>query len=152
LPPGIDIIMEILIVSVCAWAIAQLIKVLVDLIQKKQLDWRTFVATGGMPSSHSAIVSALAASIAIVEGLNSVSFAISAILAFIIMFDAAGLRRSVGTQAVLLNRIVKELRERRSISYFEKDLRELMGHSAFQVLIGACLGIAVSFLWFLWLA
>ena len=144
--------MEILIVSVCAWATAQLIKVIVDVIQKKQLDWRTFMATGGMPSSHSAIVSALAASIAIVEGLDSVSFAISAILAFIIMFDAAGLRRSVGTQAVLLNRIVKELRERRSISYFEKDLRELMGHSAFQVLIGACLGVGVSFIWFFWLA
>ena len=144
--------MEILIVSVCAWATAQLIKVIVDVIQKKQLDWRTFMATGGMPSSHSAIVSALAASIAIVEGLDSVSFAISAILAFIIMFDAAGLRRSVGTQAVLLKRIVKELRERRSISYFEKDLRELMGHSAFQVLIGACLGVGVSFIWFFWLA
>jgi uncharacterized protein len=144
--------MEILVVSVCAWAIAQLIKVVVDLIKKKQLDLRTFIATGGMPSSHSAIVSALAASIAIVEGIDSVSFAISAILAFIIMFDAAGLRRSVGTQAVLLNRIVKELRERRSISYFEKDLRELMGHSAFQVLIGACLGVAVSFAWFFWLA
>jgi uncharacterized protein len=144
--------MEILIVSVCAWAIAQLIKVIVDVIQKKQLDLRTFMATGGMPSSHSAIVSALATSIAIVEGLNSVSFAISAILAFIIMFDAAGLRRSVGTQAVLLNRIVKELRERRSISYFEKDLRELMGHSTFQVLIGACLGVAAAFLWFFWLA
>jgi acid phosphatase family membrane protein YuiD len=144
--------MEILVVSVCAWAIAQLIKVFVDLIQKRQLDFRTFIATGGMPSSHSAIVSALATSIAIVEGIDSVSFAISAILAFIIMFDAAGLRRSVGTQAVLLNRIVKELRERRSISYFEKDLRELMGHSAFQVLIGACLGVAVSFIWFLSLA
>jgi uncharacterized protein len=144
--------MEILIVSVCAWALAQSIKVVVDVIQKKQLDVRIFVATGGMPSSHSAIVCALAASIAIVEGITSVSFAISAILAFIIMFDAAGLRRSVGTQAVLLNRIVKELRERRSISYFEKDLRELMGHSAFQVLVGAGLGIAVSFAWFFWLS
>jgi uncharacterized protein len=144
--------MDILIVSVCAWAIAQLIKVLVDLVQKKQLDYRTFVATGGMPSSHSAIVCALSASIAIVEGIDSVLFAISAIFSFIIMFDAAGLRRSVGTQAVLLNRIVKELRERRSISYFEKDLRELMGHSAFQVMIGAALGVAVSFIWFFWLA
>jgi len=144
--------MEIIIVCICAWAIAQLIKVIAVLIQKKQFDFRVFVATGGMPSSHSAIVSALATSAAIVDGLKSVSFAISAILALIVIYDSAGVRRSVGRQAVVLNRVVKELRERRSISYFEKDLRELMGHSTFQVIIGACLGVAVSLIWFLLLA
>jgi uncharacterized protein len=144
--------MEILIVSVCAWAIAQLIKVLVVYIQKKQFDFRTLIATGGMPSSHSAIVSALATSVAIVDGFSSVPFAISAIFALIVIYDSAGMRRSVGRQAVVLNRVIKELRERRSIGYFEKDLRELMGHTTFQVIIGACLGIAVSFIWFLLLA
>ena len=144
--------MEILVVSVCAWAIAQSVKVIVILIQKKELDFGAMVAPGGMPSSHSAIVSALAASVAIVEGITSNLFAISVIFAFIVMYDAAGLRRSVGKQAVVLNRILKELRERRSISYFEKDLRELIGHSTFQVFIGASLGVAVSFIWFFWLA
>jgi uncharacterized protein len=144
--------MEILIVSVCAWAIAQLLKGIVILIQKKQLDFSTLIAPGGMPSSHSAIVSALATSVAIVDGVKSVSFAISTILALIVMYDAAGLRRSVGKQAVVLNRILRELRERRSISYFEKDLRELIGHSTFQVIIGALLGVGISFSWFLWLA
>ena len=144
--------MEILIVSVCAWAIAQFLKVIVVLIQKKQFDFRVFIASGGMPSSHSAIVSALATSVAIVDGVKSVSFAVSAIVAFIVMYDSAGLRRSVGKQAIVLNRILKELRERHSISYFEKDLRELIGHSTFQVIIGACLGVAVSCFWFLWLA
>jgi acid phosphatase family membrane protein YuiD len=144
--------MEILIVSVCAWAIAQLIKVIIDLIEKKQFDFRVFVATGGMPSSHSSIVSSLATSVAIVDGLKSVSFAIAAVFALIVIYDSANVRRSVGRQAVVLNRIVKELRERRHISYFEKDLRELMGHTTFQAIIGACLGIAVSFIWFLLLA
>jgi uncharacterized protein len=144
--------MEILIVSVCAWAIAQLIKVIVVYIQKKRFDFRTLIATGGMPSSHSAIVSALATSVALVDGLNSVSFAISVVFALIVIYDSAGMRRSVGRQAVVLNRVIKELRERRSIGYFEKDLRELMGHTTFQVIIGACLGVAVSFIWFLLLA
>lgn len=140
--------MEILIVSVCAWAIAQLIKVIVALIKSRQFDVRTFIATGGMPSSHSAIVSALATSVAIVDGFKSVSFAIATIFALIIMYDSAGLRQSVGDQAIALNRILKELRERKSINYFEKDLRELLGHSTFQVIVGAGLGVAVSLLWF----
>jgi len=145
--------MEIFIVSVCAWAIAQLSKVfIIVLVQKRQFDFRILIATGGMPSSHSAIVSALATSVGIVDGINSVTFAIAAIIALIVMFDSAGLRRSVGRQAVVLNRIIKELRERRSISYFEKDLRELMGHSTFQVIIGAAIGIAIPFIWFLLLA
>jgi uncharacterized protein len=144
--------MEILIVAICAWAIAQLIKVIIDVIEKKQLDFRVFVATGGMPSSHSAIVSALAMSVAIVEGITSVSFAISAIFALIVIYDSAHVRRSVGKQAVVLNRIVKELRERRSINYFEKDLRELMGHTTFQAIIGVLLGAIVSCIWFLLLA
>jgi len=144
--------MEILIVSICAWAIAQLIKVIVVLVEKKQFDFRVLVASGGMPSSHSAIVSALTTSIAIVDGVESVAFAISVILSLIVIYDSAGVRRSVGKQAVVLNRIVKELRERRHISYFEKDLRELMGHSTFQVIVGTGLGVAVSFIWFLLLA
>ena len=144
--------MEIFIVSVCGWAAAQLTKVVIFIIQKKHFDFRILIATGGMPSSHSAIVSGLATSVAIVDGLDSVAFAIAAIIALIVMFDSAGLRRSVGRQAVVLNRIIGELRERRSISYFEKDLRELMGHSTFQVIIGAAFGISVSFIWFLLLS
>jgi acid phosphatase family membrane protein YuiD len=143
--------MDIIIVSVCAWAVAQSLKVIIDLIQKKQFDFRTLVATGGMPSSHSALVSALAASVAIVEGVKSASFAIAAVFALIVMYDSAGLRRSVGHQAEVLNRILKELRERRSITYFEKDLRELIGHSTFEVIIGAFLGVVISFSWFIWI-
>jgi uncharacterized protein len=144
--------MNVIIVSICAWAIAQFLKFAIILIQKKQFDFRAFVATGGMPSAHSAIVSALATSVAIVDGLDSVTFGISVVLALIVMYDAAGVRRSVGKQAVVLNRIAKELKERRTIAGFEYDLRELIGHTTFQVAVGACLGIGVSFLWFLLIA
>jgi uncharacterized protein len=143
--------MEILIISVCTWAIAQLIKVIIVLIQKKQFDFRVLIAPGGMPSSHSATVSALVTSVAIVEGVESTLFAISAILAIIVMYDAAGLRRSVGKQAAALNRIVRELKDRRTIGYSEKELLELIGHSTFQVIVGACLGVAISLLWFFYI-
>jgi acid phosphatase family membrane protein YuiD len=144
--------MNVIIVSVCACVISQLLKVLIILVQKKQLDFRAFITTGGMPSAHSAIVSALATSVAMVEGLESVVFGVSAVLAFVVMIDAAGLRRSVGKQAIVLNRIVKELKERRTKADSEHDLRELIGHTTPQVIVGACLGVAVSYLWFTLLA
>ena len=139
---------SVIIVSVCAWAASQLLKVLIVLVKKKQLDLRYFVTSGGMPSAHSAIVSALATSVAMVEGLTSVAFGISVMLALIVMYDAAGVRRSVGKQAIVLNRVVKELRERRPIAELEYNLREFIGHTPFQVLVGAILGIAVAWLWF----
>jgi uncharacterized protein len=144
--------MEIIIVSICAWALAQLSKVTVDIIRTRQFDFRVLSGTGGMPSSHTAIVTSLATSVAIVDGFKSTAFAIATILALIVMYDAAGVRRSVGKQAVVLNRILKELRERRPASYFEKDLRELIGHTTLEVFVGACLGIAVSYIWFVYLA
>jgi|WetSurMetagenome_2_1015567.scaffolds.fasta_scaffold103447_1 uncharacterized protein len=144
--------MDVLIVSIVAWAIAQSIKGITSLVEDKRFIFEKFISPGGMPSSHSSTVCALATSVAIVEGIMSVTFAITFILAFIVMYDAAGLRRSVGDQAVVLNRITQHLRERHSISYFEEDLRELVGHSTFQVIIGAGLGVGISFIWFFWLA
>jgi acid phosphatase family membrane protein YuiD len=140
--------MNVILVSIFACVISQLVKVIIILAHRKQLDFRAFITTGGMPSAHSAIVSALATSVAMVEGLDSVVFGISAVLAFIVMFDAAGLRRSVGKQAIVLNRIAKELKEQRSIADFEHDLRESIGHTILQVIVGACIGVAVSYLWF----
>jgi len=136
-----------LIIAACSWAIAQVLKVIIVLVRKKQLDLRYLVISGGMPSSHSALVSALATSVALIEGLGSVTFAISAVLALIVMYDAAGVRQSVGKQAIVLNRVIHELRLRRTITELERDLREFIGHTSFQVIIGALLGIAVSWLW-----
>jgi acid phosphatase family membrane protein YuiD len=144
--------MNIIAVSICACILTQLIKVMIILVQKKRFYPRAFLNTGGMPSTHSAIVSALAISVAMVEGLSSVTFGISAVLAFVVMFDAAGLRRSVGKQAVILNQVVKELKEQGSAIDFEENSRDIMGHTIVQVIVGALIGAAVSCLWFTLLA
>lgn len=138
---------KILVAPLCAWAVAQLLKVFITLVKEKRLDLRYLVISGGMPSAHSALVSALATSVAIVQGLGSVAFGITAILALVVMYDAAGIRQSVGLQSVVLNRIVKELRSRRPMAELERDLREFIGHTPFQVIAGAALGIIVAWLW-----
>jgi len=138
---------KVLIIPICSWAIAQLLKVIVILIQKKQLDLRYLVISGGMPSSHSAFVSALATSVALIQGLGSVAFGISAIFALVVIYDAAGVRRSVGQQSVVLNRIIRELRLRRPLTELGRDLREFVGHTQFQVIIGALLGIVIAWSW-----
>ncbi len=98
--------------------------------QHPMIHLRYLVISGGMPSSHSAFVSALATSVALIEGLGSVAFGISAILALVVMYDAAGVRQSVGKQSVVLNRIIRELRLRRPIAELERDLREFIGHTS----------------------
>ena len=138
---------KILVIPICAWAISQLLKVIVVLIQKKQLDLRYLVISGGMPSAHSAFVSALATAVALIEGLGSAAFGISAILALVVMYDAAGVRQSVGKQSVVLNRIIRELRLRRSVIELERDLREFIGHTSFQVIVGGLLGVCIAWLW-----
>ena len=139
---------NVLLASICAWALAQLLKVFIALIGKRQIDLHLIVSTGGMPSSHSAMVCALATSVAIVEGLDSVAFGIATILAMVVMYDAAGVRSWVGKQSVVLNRIVKEIRTRRPLFELERDLREFIGHTPFEVIIGALLGITIAWLWF----
>jgi len=138
---------KILIIPLCSWAIAQLLKVIVVLLQKKQLDVRYFVVSGGMPSSHSSFVSALASAVAFSEGLGSVAFGISLIFALVVMYDAAGIRHSVGQQAVVLNRILREIGERRPAKVLGRDFRELVGHTPFQVVVGGLLGIGTAWIW-----
>ena len=136
-----------LVASSFAWALAQLSKTLVALLQGKGLRLRYLYGSGGMPSSHSAFVSALATSVAMLQGLGSVTFAISLVVALVVMYDAAGVRQSVSRQSRIINRIVKELRLGRHLTDIESDLRELVGHTPFQVFAGAALGITVAWLW-----
>ena len=82
-----------------------------------------------------------------IQGVGSVTFAISAVLALVVMYDAAGVRQSVGRQSTIINRIVRELRLGRRVTELESDLRELVGHTPFQVFTGAALGIAIAWLW-----
>ncbi len=138
---------KVLVIPACAWAVAQLIKGLVRSTRARRVDLSFFVASGGMPSSHSAMVSALATAVALTAGAGSVEFAVSVIVAAVVMYDAAGVRWAVSQQAFILNRIVRELRLRRPRDEVERDLRELIGHTPFQVIIGAALGIAMAWVW-----
>jgi len=119
-------------------------KVIVLLVKKKQFDLRYLVGSGGMPSSHAAFVSALAVAVAVIEGLDSVAFAIAAVFALVIIYDAGGVRRSVGQQAAVLNRVLRELRLRRPAIELGRDLRELIGHTRLQVIVGVIIGMAVA--------
>ena len=138
---------KVLIAPLVAWTIAQLIKVVIEIVTNHRLDLGRLVSSGGMPSSHSAFVSALATMVGLIDGLGSVTFAISVIFASVVLYDAAGVRHSVGKQAVVLNRIIREFRERRPIAELEADLKELIGHTAFEVAAGVLLGVGVAFLW-----
>ncbi len=138
---------KVLIIPLCSWAIAQLLKVVIILIRKKQLDLRYLVGSGGMPSAHSALVTSLATSVALLEGLGSVAFGIATIFALIVIYDAAGVRRSVGQQSAVLNRIIRELRDRRPFVELGRDLREFVGHTQLQVIMGALLGIVFTWSW-----
>ena len=140
-------ISSVLIISACAWAVAQLIKVVVVLVRERRLDLSYLVSGGGMPSAHSSTVCALTTAVAMIEGLDSVAFGIAAILAIVVMYDAAGVRLAVSRQSIILNRILKELRERRPRGEVEHDLRTLIGHTPFQVIVGAILGVAFAWLW-----
>ena len=90
---------KVLLIAVSAWAAAQVLKVLVILIRERRLDLSYFIASGGMPSAHSATVCALATAVALIEGFKSVAFAIATVLAMVVMYDAAGVRRAVSRQS-----------------------------------------------------
>lgn len=138
---------NVLWISISAWVLAQVLKVFTGLVRERRLDLRYFVASGRMPSAHSATVSALATAVAMTQGLGSVAFAITAVVAVLIMYDAAGVRRAVSRQSVVLNRIVGEIRDKRPRDEVERDLREFIGHTPVQVIVGAALGILVAWLW-----
>ncbi len=138
---------NVLIAPAGAWAVAQLTKTVVSLSQGKGIQRRFLFTSGGMPSAHSALVSALATSVGLVEGTRSASFAISVTLALIVMYDATGVRQAVGRQSIVINRIVEEIRLGRPMTQLKSDLRELVGHTPYQVFAGAALGIAVAWLW-----
>jgi len=139
---------QILIISLVSWAAAQIIKVIVVLVQEKRIAWNYFITSGGMPSSHSSTVTALTTAIAFQEGLGSVYFSLAAVLAVIVMYDAAGVRQSVGEHSAILNIIIKDFRLKDRLDR-EKALREFIGHTPFQVIMGALLGILIATAWVL---
>ncbi len=144
------VVSETLLIAFVAWFAAQTLKVIGGLIRLRRIDFSYFVRSGGWPSAHTAMVASLATSVGILRGFNSVEFAISAVFASIVMYDAAGVRYSVSKQSVILNKILVELREHRPKDV-QHDVRELIGHTPVQVFSGGLLGIGIAIVW-LWLS
>lgn len=134
---------RVLLVATLACIIAQATKLAIHLIRYRKLNFRVLVETGGMPSAHSALVTALAAGIGQTVGWNSTEFALATIFAIIVMYDAAGVRQAAGKQARILNQIVEEIFEEHQ-DFNEARLKELLGHTPFQVIVGAILGVLIS--------
>lgn len=138
---------SVLITCLIAWFAAQLIKVITVIIKDKKLDFSRFIGSGGMPSSHTAFVTSLASGVGIQCGFSSAEFAISAVLALVVMYDAAGVRRAAGQQAKILNKLVEEWGNAEAT---DKRLKELLGHTPKEVFAGAVLGIFIALIRHLW--
>jgi acid phosphatase family membrane protein YuiD len=136
---------HILLISLFACLLAQVLKLVIELVRHGKVSFRTLVETGGMPSAHSALVTALATGVGQTAGWASGEFAIALIFAIIVMYDAAGVRQAAGKQARILNQIVDEL-FRENSTFNEDRLKELLGHTPVQVIAGSILGVAVSWI------
>lgn len=133
---------QLLVIPLLACFLSQIIKVSVDTITNRKFSFRYLVSTGGMPSAHSALVGSLATGTGQILGWSSPEFAIATIFAVIVMYDAAGVRQAAGKQARILNQIMDEFL--RHEDFNEERLKELLGHTPFQVLVGLLLGILSS--------
>ena len=131
---------KFLIVPAVLWFGIQMFKVLYEYFKEGIWDLKRFMGAGGMPSSHSAVVVSLATLIGKYVGLESPIFALSALFAFITMYDAAGVRRAVGKQAHILNEVVKEYKKMTPAEF----LQEKTGHTPVQVATGALIGLAAG--------
>lgn len=136
---GYEVITSLVVANVSA----QLVKTIVYAMRYKKLDLRMLVTTGGMPSSHSASIVAMASSVGLIEGFNSMEFALAFSLAAVVLYDSAGVRRAAGRQAAVLNKIIQELfSEEHKLS--GAKLKELLGHSPKEVLVGSFFGALIS--------
>lgn len=136
---------RILLVAIAACLIAQVLKLTIDTIQNGKLSVKVLTTTGGMPSAHSALVTALATGVGQGLGWQSAEFAIATIFAIVVMYDAAGVRQAAGKQARILNQIIDELFSDNH-EFNEEKLKELLGHTPVQVIAGSVLGIAITWL------
>lgn len=133
---------EVLQAALLAWLVAQIAKTLLYWSWEKRFSFERLVGSGGMPSSHSALVVALLTGVGIREGWDSTLTGITFVFAAVVMYDAAGVRRAAGKQARVLNKIVNELAAHQPLR--EERLKELLGHTPFEVIIGAILGAVIA--------
>ena len=132
----------------CPWVVAQICKMISSLVQTRRLDLRYLVSTGGMPSAHSALVMGLSTVVGLKEGFGSASYAVALGFAVIVMFDASTVRRAAGMQARLINEMVDELFKEHRFS--EQKLKELLGHTRFEVFMGMIVGVLTGMLVYSW--
>ncbi len=129
-------------IPVLVWFCIQVSKFIVELIKTKRINFKRLMGAGGMPSSHSAVVTSLAILVGKQEGFGSTSFALAFVLACVVMYDAAGVRRAAGKQAHLLNKIVST--PNLTNVQVQERLNEVLGHTPIQVIVGAIIGIIVG--------
>ena len=129
------------VTAITAWFLAQFFKVIIVLIKDRKFDMERFVGSGGMPSAHSAFVVSLSVAVGITEGFGSGIFSVAMVLALIVMYDATGIRHAAGEQAKLLNQMVKKWGRK---EFPDIELKELLGHTPYQVFMGALVGILVA--------
>ena len=137
---------EVLISAAVGWCVAQVLKTIIHICVTKKFDAERLVGTGGMPSSHSATVCGLATAVGINHGLGSTEFAIAFILAIVVMYDALGVRRETGKQAIVINEMIEMFLNMGNEMTAQQRLKEFVGHTPLQVLAGAVLGTALAFL------
>ena len=135
---------QVLAAAFITWALAQIIKLPLEYLLHRNWDWGLLLSTGGMPSSHSALVMALSVAVGLQEGFTSPLFAISWVLAMIVIYDAIGIRRHAGDHARVLNLMIDELFTGHPLA--EKELKEVLGHTPREVIGGVLLGIVVPYL------
>lgn len=133
----------ILNLSIASWAIAQFLKGVIILIRERRWDWGRMLGGGGMPSSHSAFVCTCATAVGRMYGWSSPLFAIAAVVAVVVMYDAFNVRQAAGEQAKVLNYMIQNLSEL-TPETFGKGLKELLGHTFPQVVVGGLLGVAIG--------
>jgi acid phosphatase family membrane protein YuiD len=137
---------QVLIVALIACGSAQAIKLLFQLIRFRRINWNLLFSSGGMPSSHSALVGALATAVGEYKGWGSPEFAIACLFAVVVMYDAAGVRQAAGKHAKVLNKMREQWITEENIedTFTDEKLKELLGHTPLQVLAGLILGICTA--------
>lgn len=132
----------VLVVAGAAWVLAQALKLPIQFLGERRWDWTVLLRAGGMPSSHSALVTAAAHGIGLAQGFDSPLFALAVVLAMIVIYDATGIRRQAGRHAEIINAVLRDLLEGHQLS--QERLREVLGHSPLEAFVGMILGLVVA--------
>jgi acid phosphatase family membrane protein YuiD len=140
---------HVLMAGLTAWALAQLLKVPIEYLQKHRWNWALLFSAGGMPSSHSALLVSTMVAIGLFYGFGTPAFALAVAITMVVTYDATGIRRQAGFHAEKINRLIEEFFTGHPIN--EKQLKEVLGHTPKQVVAGTILGLVIAILaWLIW--